>query len=208
MIKLNPSPLSVEDTTPVDFKSTPRLIILIPADTDYSAVTQRIWQLASATNMNVQLVALCKDPGEEPGLRRRLVTLASLLQAGEFSVEAKVMVGTNWVTAVKSIFETGDRLVCFADQRTGLLQRPLSQILQSNLKVPLHILSDLTLPKSKPNRLTQVSSWLGFLVIIIGFGLLQTKITQVSGGSLQSILLILSILPEFWLIWVWNNLFG
>jgi hypothetical protein len=208
MIKLNPSPLSVENTTPVVFKSTPRLLILIPADTDYSAATQRIWQLASATNMSVQLITLCKDPGEEPGLRRRLVTLASLLQDGKFSVDAKVMIGTNWVAAVKSIFETGDRIVCFAEQRTGLLQRPLSQILESNLKVPLHILSDPTLPKSKSNRLTQVGSWLGFLVIIIGFGILQTRITQVSGGSLQSILLILSLLPEFWLIWIWNGLFG
>lgn len=208
MLKINPSPISLQDTPPVGVESTPCLLILVPSETDYSAATQRIWELAHATNMHVLLIALCQDPSEEPGLRRRLVTLASLLQHGNVAVETKVIVGTNWVAAVKNHYEAGDRIVCFAEQRTGLLQRPLSQILESNIKAPLHILSGLTPPKSKSSRLSQISSWLGFLVIIIGFGLLQTKVIQLSGSSLQSILLILSILPEFWLIWVWNSLFG
>ena len=208
MLKLNPSPISLTDTHPVDAEPTPCLLILVPAETDYSAATRQIWELAHATNMHVQLIALCQDPSEEPELRRRMVTLASLLRDGNVSVETKVMVGTNWVAAVKNHYEAGDRIVCFADQRTGLLQRPLSQILEPNLKAPLYILSGLTPPKSKSNKLSWISSWLGFLVIIIGFGILQTKIIQLPGNSIQSILLILSIVPEFWLILVWNSLFG
>ena len=208
MLKLNPNPISLPDTLPVDAEPTPCLLILVPSETDYSAATQRIWELANATNMHVQLIALCQDPSEEPELSRRLVTLASLLRHGNISVEVKVIPGTNWVAAVKKIYETGDMIVCFAEQRTGLLQRPLSQILASNIKAPLYILSSLNPPKSKPNKLSQVNSWLGFLVILIGFGILQTKIIQLPGFSLQSILLILSIIPEFWLILVWNSLFA
>ena len=208
MIRLDPTPITFADVPRMDSTSTPRLIILVPSDTDYSAATRRIWELADATNMHVLLITLCKDPGEEPGLRRRLVTLASLLQDGKLSVEAKVMIGASWVAAVKNIYEAGDVIVCFAEQRTGLLQRPLSQILKSTINAPLYILSSPTPPTYKTSKLSQVSSWLVFLVIIIGFGILQTKIIQLPGSSFQSILLILSILPEFWLILLCNSLFG
>jgi hypothetical protein len=46
------------------------------------------------------------------------------------------------------------------------------------------------------------------MAIIIGFGVLQARVVQLPEGWLQSVLLILSIIPEFWLIWVWNSLFG
>ena len=210
MIKLDSRPITLAHATPlkVDVVSTHRLIVLIPSEADCNAATHRIWELASASNMHVQLLALCEDAAEEPSLRRKLVTLASLLQDGKVAAEAKVIMGTNWVAAVKNNYAAGDIIVCFAEQRSGLLQRPLSQILESNLKATLYILSGLAPSKSKSSVLAQVGCWLGFISIILGFGLLQTKIVQIPGSSVQNILLILSILPEFWLIWIWNSLSG
>ena len=210
MIKLDRSSISLAHATPipVELTSPHCLIVLIPSEADYSAATRRIWELANATNMHVQLLALCKNLTEEPSLRRRLVTMASLLQDGRILVEAKVVVGTNWVAAVKNLYATGDMIVCFSEHRTGFLQRPLGQILESNLNATLYIISGLTPSKSKSSPLSGVGSWLGFIGIILGFGILQTQVVQLPGSLLQSILLILSILPEFWLIWVWNSLFG
>lgn len=210
MIKLDPSPISLAHATdlPVDVEFTHRLIVLVTSSVEYSTMTRRIWELANATCMHVLLLTLCKDPAEEHSLRRRLITMASLLQDGRIRVEVKVVFGTNWVAAVKDNYRTSDWIVCFAEQRAGILQRPLSQILESNLKATLYVLSDPTPGKSKSNNLSQVLSWFGFIAILIGFGLLQTKILQLPESSPQSILLILSILPEFWLIWVWNSLFG
>jgi hypothetical protein len=119
-----------------------------------------------------------------------------------------VVVGTNWLTAVKNVYEQGDGIVCFAEQRAGLLQRPLSQILASNINATFYILSTPVIQISRSNPYSEIVSWLGFLVIILGFGVLQTTILQLPEPSLQSMLLILSILPEFWLIWLWNSLFG
>ena len=212
MIKLdlNPSPLARATNLNVDVEiaSAERLIVLVSSEIDSSAATHRIWKLANATNRHVQLLALCKDSTEEPGLRRKLVTMTSLLQDARISVEAEVVSGTSWVMAVKNHYETGDMIVCFAEQRTGLLQRPLSQIMESNLRATLYVISGLTPSKSKSTVFSQVGSWLGFIGIIIGFGILQTKVVQLPESSLQSILLILSIIPEFWLIWVWNSVFG
>ena len=210
MIKLDlrPSPVEHNANLKVELESTPRLIVLVPSETDYSAATRRIWDLAKATNGHVQLLALCKDIAEEPSLRRKLVTMASLLQDGRIFVEVEVAIGTNWVMAVKNQYKTGDIIVCFAEQRTGLLQKPLRQILESSLQATLFVISGLTPPKSKSNLLSQVGFWLGFIGIILGFGILQAKVLQLPGSSLQNILLILSLLPEFWLIWIWNSLFG
>jgi hypothetical protein len=99
-------------------------------------------------------------------------------------------------------------IVCFAEQRAGLLHKPLSHILKSNLTIPVYIVSGVRIPKRKSKWLAQVATWLGAIGIIVGFGLLQVEIIQVPEGLFQNVLLILSIIPEFWLIWVWDNLFG
>ena len=205
-MKLDPGPHPLAQATDLTVAPTHRLIVLVPSTTDHSVMTRRIWKLANPTWMHVVLITLCKDPTEEQSLRRRLITMAWLLQDSRLCVEIKVVSGTNWVAAVKDNYRTGDRIVCFAEQRVGPLQRPLSRILESNLKATLYVLSDPTPQKS--NRILRVFAWSGFLAILIGFGVLQTKILQLPESSFQSILLILSVLPEFWLIWVWNSLCG
>jgi hypothetical protein len=210
MIKFDTSPVCLTSPTKShkDLESANRLVVLVPMDIDYSAATRRIWELANATGMNIHLLGLCKDALEESGLRRELITMASLLQDGKIAAEAKVESGTNWLDVVRTNYKADDMLVCFAEQRTGLLRRPLRRILESNFKATVYIISDLTPQKSKPDRLLQISAWLGSMAIIIGFGVLQARVVQLPEGWLQSVLLILSIIPEFWLIWVWNSLFG
>ena len=134
--------------------------------------------------------------------------MASLVQDGRRSVEIKAERGSNWVHAVKSVYETGDVIVCFTEQYTGLLHRALSQVLESNLKATVYILSGLTPPKFKSNRVMEASTWLGLIGIIVGFGLLQANIIQLQEGWFQSLLLILSTFCEFWLIGVWNGRAG
>src|SRR5574342_359276 len=83
-------PASCTDLEPVR-----RLIILIPADADYSTATRRIWKLASAMGSNVQFLGLCKDAALEPGLRRELVTMSALVQDGRVATEVKIKIGTD-----------------------------------------------------------------------------------------------------------------
>ena len=75
--------------------------------------------------------------------------MSAMVNYGEVSAEAKVEIGTSWVDVVKRNYQTGDMIVCFAEQRAGLLHRPLSQILESNLNFPVYILSGLYPQKYK-----------------------------------------------------------
>lgn len=209
MNKLDTNPVSLIYPTDShsDLASAHRLLVLVPANTDFSIATQRIWGLAYATNMHIQLFGLPNDTTEESRLRRELITMASLLQDGKRCVEAKVVMGTNWVEALKTSYQAGDMIVCFAEQQTGILRRPLSQILESNFKTTVYVLSDLAPRKSTASWLSHMTTWLGVIGVVAGFGLLQTKIVQLPAGWLQNILLILSLIPEFWLIWVWDGRF-
>ena len=189
-------------------ESIHRLIVLLPdLEWDYIPAIHRIWELANAQRTHVLLLSLCKDPRQELSLRRALATLSAMTQDGRIPVETKVEIGMNWINAVKRNYQTSDMVVFFAEQRAGLLQRPLSQILESNLTVPVYIVSDVHIPKPNSNWLAQVTAWLGSIGMIAGFGLLQAKIMQASEGWFQTILLMLAVIFEIWLILVWDNLF-
>jgi hypothetical protein len=134
--------------------------------------------------------------------------MASLLQDGKISVESKMGVGTDWTNMIKPHYETRDAIVCFAGQRTGTLRRPLNEVLESNLKATVYILSAPIPEQPALSIVLQVIAWLGSLSIIIGFGILQASIVRLPEGWLQTILLILSVIPEFWLIYTWHARFG
>jgi hypothetical protein len=186
-----------------------RLIVLVPSlEVDLIVVTQRVWELANATGAHVKFISLCNDAAQEPSLRRELATMSAIVKDGNISAEAEVVSGRNWVEVVKTRRQAGDIVVCCAEQRAGLMQRPLSQILQSDLDMPLYILTGLYSQNvSHSNRLTQIFAWIGFIAIIVGFFLLQVKIDQLA-KDWTTVLQLLTTAIEFWLIWVWNNLFG
>jgi hypothetical protein len=201
-LTLSPAPVS-------EAKFARRLVVLVPdLEWDFIPAIHRIWELADAQHAHVLLLSLCKDPKQELSLRRALVILCTMLQDGRIPVETNVQSGTNWADVVKRNYQTGDLIVCFAEQRTGLLQKPLSQILESNLTIPVYVVSGVHIRKPQSNWLAQVAAWLGSVGVIAGFGLLQVRTTQVSEGWVQNALLVLLVISEIWLIWVWDSRFG
>jgi hypothetical protein len=192
-------------------KPAHRLIVLVPdMESDYIPAIRKIWELANSQHACIQFLGLCKNTAKEPGLHRQLITmsaLSALVGGDEVSTEAKVEIGMSWVDVVKRNSQTGDMIVCFEEQRAGLLRRPLSRILEASLNFPVYILSGFYPQKSKSNNLSQVMVWSGSIGIVICFAILQVKIVQLPKDWFQNVLFIFSIIPEFWLILVWNNLF-
>jgi hypothetical protein len=211
MIKLETSPVSLtyDMDAYTDLESARRLIVLVPADADYAAVTHRIWKLANAFGCQILFLSLCPDEAQESSLRRQLITMSAMIQDGKLCVDARLEIGSNWVNAVRSEVQEGDMIVCFAEQRAGLLHRPLSQILQSNIKAPVYILSGLApQSSSRSNWFPQIMTWIGSIGIIIGSCLLQIRITSLPQDWAQTTLLMFSVIGEIWLVWGWNSLFS
>ena len=204
----SPSSISSDGSTSlVDPEQLSRLIVLIPADADYSTVTRRIWRLANETNSDVQLLGLGKDTTQELALRRDLATMAALIRDSRVFVDTKVEIGNNWLNAVKHNYQDGDMIVCLAEQSIGIRQKPLSQVLESNFKAPVYILSDIRSSRPQSSVLSQVIAWSGFIGIIAGSFVVQSKIIQLPDDWFRTVLSIVLLIPEFWLLWVWNSLF-
>ena len=195
--------LHSQESTPAPAQ---RLILLIPSDLEHPLVPHRIWELANAMHYRVQLLGVCRRGFDEPGLRRQLATLAALIGHGGVSVEVKIESKTSWLQAVWANYHPGDLIVCFAEQR-GFLHKPLQQILETRLDAAVYVLSEPQTQKTKGRWLSQVLGWSGSFVIILAFGFLQARISQLTEDWFQSVLFILSMVPEFWLIWVWNRLY-
>jgi hypothetical protein len=210
MTQINSIPPSVTSfNAPISRRQSDRRLVVLMSDLEWEFIPaiHRIWELANSQHACVLLISLCKDPKQELSLRRALIILCAMLQDGRIPVETKVEKGTNWVDVVKRNYQANDMIVCFAEQRAGLLQKPLSQILESNLIIPVYVVSGVNIPKPKSNRLEEVTAWLGSIGMIAGFGLLQVKIMQVSAGWFQTLILILVVISEIWLIYVWDSWF-
>ena len=192
---------------PQDAERFRQLIILIPVHADCASVTRRICKLAGETNACVQLLGLYRDEEEELALRRELAMTSALIRDAKVYVEVIVERGTDWVEAVRNLYQTGDMIMCLTDQYTGLRRKPLSQVLESNFKTSIYILSETAMQKQKPGLLSQIIAWSGLVVIIGGFFLLQIDITRMPRDGFQTLLLILLLVPEIWLVQVWNSLF-
>lgn len=211
MIKLDTNSLSlVHPGKPnLDLQSIRRLIVLVPADADYTAATRRVWEIASTLGCDILLLSLCTDEAQESSLRRQLITMAAMVQDGRVCTEIRVEFGSKWMNAVKSSLQDGDMIVCFAEQRTGLLRKPMAQILHEGLDAPVYVLSGFFENDwPRPSWLLSLCAWTGFIAIIAGSFLLQTRITLLPEDWTQAVLLILSVIGEIWLIWGWNNLLG
>jgi hypothetical protein len=173
-----------------------------------SIMAGKIWKLAKALEGQVLLIGLCNDVMLEPSLRRQFVFLSSMVRDGFVSVESKIEFGSNWLRAVKSNWHEGDVIVCFAGQYAGLLHRPVSQLIESNLKLNTIVLDGAFFVNSPYSKwLSSVIAWAGSLCILGVFFWGQVHISQLPEVWAQNVLMYLSILIEVSLIWGWNTLF-
>ncbi len=216
MTKLNLLPVSQIQTSEMDNAksiqcSDPKrpqyLIILIPPGSECASVTRRICRLANETNSCIQLLGLYRDEGEELALRRELAMASALIRNAKVYVEIVIEKGSNWVEAVRSLYHTGDLIVCLTDLSTGIRRKPLSQILESNFKAPVYVFSKGPTEQDEPSLLSRAMAWSGMVIIVGLFFLLQVRIVQVATGGLQTLLLILVLIPEIWLVKAVNSLF-
>lgn len=209
MLKLNNNfPETPILTSPTHAERVGHIVVLLSTmDAELMDVTRKVWDLAQASGAPVRLIGLCSDKTQEPGIRRTLVSMASMLNHGDMTASIETLVGNNWLETVKFHLDQRDIVVCWDEPRAGLWKKPFSAVLQSHLDVPLYILSrPRQVPAPRLDLAKAAAAWAGFLGILIGFLLLQIKLYQ-NPNSWTITLEILAIACEFWLLWVWNRLF-
>ena len=216
MTKINQLPQSITHSLEIELDQPipgmdperfPNLILLVPANADCTSVTRRICSLAKESNSCIQLLGLYRNTTEELALRRELAMAAALIRDARIYVEIVVEKGSDWVEAVRHSYQSGDTIVCIAEQSLGLKRKPLSEMLESNFKAPVYILSKAPAQEANPSLISKVMGFSGLIGVIGLFFFLQVRVVQVATGGLQTVLLILLLIPEIWLVKAWNSLF-
>jgi hypothetical protein len=190
--------------------TTSRLIVLVPAQAgEHPNQSHRIWEIARSFGLNVLLLSLCNDYYEESQLRRYLVMMAALIGDGYICADIRIEPGNDWAGQVKNIYQPGDVIACFAGQRVGLMQKPLHEVLRTQLEATIYILSaDQPIKNSRPKLLLQASFWLGALAIIGGFLWLEVQLVQLPQDWAHNLLLYFYVLVEVGLLLLWNSIFA
>ncbi len=185
-----------------------RLVVLVPGlSADDASLAQQIWALASPRQLAVLYLGLCADSAHEPGLRRRLTTLAALTRDAWVSVETRLDLGTNWIRSVKGVWQAGDIVVCHAEQRTGFWRRPLSRALVSTLDGPVCTLAGFypQPPGSERGPLAGALWWTVPLATVAIFFWLQVRLDRLPGDWAHTLLLYVAVLVEAGVLWLWHQ---
>ena len=201
-------------TYPIASHSDPqpdhRLIVLLPAsEPDSPDLAHRIWKIARSLKADVLLFSLTNNYEEEAQLRRSLITMAAIIKDLDTGADILIEHGNDWVKGIRQIWRRGDTIACYDGQKTGLMRKPLDQILKSNLEAPIYLLSRYQPARNpKPAFILHASAWLGSLAIIAGFLWAEIKIVQLPQDWIHTAAIYVCILVEIILILLWNSLFS
>lgn len=211
MNKLDSKPSSLTFTVASDSGPLPahRLIVLVPISEIHTPdLEHQIWRIARSLHLNVLLVGLYADYDEYVPLRHKLVKMAAIIKDPNVSTDILIEQEKDWVGLVRRTWRTGDVVACYADQKTGLMRKPLDQVLKSRLGMTIYTLSDYQpIRKSYSTLTSQMLLWLGTLAIAGGFLWAEVKIINMPQDWAHTMLIYACILVEFPLIFLWNSLF-
>jgi len=206
-----PSPAaSLADLTNPDIFPM-RLVILVPGQgLEAPALAQWLASPVSLQRPSILFLSVVQSLNEEPCARLQLSDLIALTSGFPVKVESDLILGRNWVDAVCEVWQPGDSVICYAEQTisiSGAARYPLWVALSNRLDASVFALTgfyreSLRRPRT---RATEVAWWGVALALVAAFGVLQAWISQHVIGWAHQILLILSVLAEVGLLWIWNQ---
>lgn len=171
-----------------------RIVVPIaPSDLDEALLGRLVWQLATAAQVGVLLLAKTADPQEDSLVRRRLATLAALVRCRQSPVELALVSASNWIRALRQVVREGDLIVCPSEEAS--VSRPsrktLADLVISDLGLPAYLLDGIWWDLAAPSRvrLGAILAWGAPLVVLAAFAGMQVEIVLQTQGWLQSSLL-------------------
>jgi hypothetical protein len=188
-----------------------RLLVLVPdLDVDEVALAQCVWSLAEPRSLAVLYLGISSDPFRESPVRRRLATLAAITRDNRIQVDTRYLPTHDWPEAIQVTCRPGDLIVSPPERTLSFQSNGYRSGRQTHLAVagtPVHVLPD-PLFDTRPDRgrrLKRSFFWPVSLAILAGFFWLQVQIDQATNGSIQIILLSLSVLAEGGLLMLWHT---
>lgn len=180
----------------------PRLIVLVPdSRIDEEDLIERLAELATPSVGEIQFIGLgWSEPGSRMALR--LESLAFKAQRLPVVISSRMIEARSWLKAIQGVARPGDQIVCHTEQQAGRL----AEEIEATMPFPVHRLTGL-----HPTLLSRILLVLGRmafeifpLVVVAGFFWLQINLDGQTKGTVNTIVMILTVLVELGLIFVWS----
>ena len=208
-------PVIVANGTPAVGAGSPgasRLLVLVPdLDLDEVDLAQRVWSLAEPRSLPVLYLGITAEPFRESLVRRRLATLAAITRDDRIQVNTRYLPVHKWLEAIHATCRPGDLIVSPPERALSLQSngyRSGRTALSAAAGAPVHLLPDSVFD-ARPDRGRRLKGWVFWpvsLAILAGFLWLQVQVDQAANGSVQLILLSISVLAEGGLLLLWHTL--
>ncbi len=186
-----------------------RLVVVIAAVSEPASLARRVLSQTANGIQPVLLLGVAPTPAGESELRRSLVAVEAFVAAQGHRVELQTASGRGWLEKIRPAFRPLDLIACYEEEGAGISRQPLSDALARGLQATVHDLTDTLRPfSSRRAILPQVGAWLGSIAILAGFLVLQAKIVVDMQDWTQTVTLVITLVPEIALIWLWNSILG
>ena len=180
-----------------------RLVVLVPdEEIDTSKLLRELADLAVPPVVEILFVGLGHGLSLN-GLYQRLNLLVSEARTHTTTVIRKQVVeSSSWIKAAQIVARPGDLFVCHIEQRAGRVGQELEEI----TPFPVHLLSNLrlTVAVRVQRAVTRLVFELLPLVISVSFFWLQAQIDNQLSGLISTLVIILTVLAEIGLVFVWS----
>ncbi len=191
-----------------------RLIVLLPESLAGKAELARtVHQMALQNGADVLYLTLVDDDEKNLTAAREMATMKAITADNRLVANSRLVATNKWLKLLRETYRVGDIVICHAEQtvRDGVFStRPTSEFLQETLSVPVITLAGYYRPRNEHIKalLINLLTWVGFLVILTAFTLLEFSLDSAIHGATHTILLVLLVTVEFGAVLAWNNLFS
>jgi hypothetical protein len=189
-----------------------RLIVLVPQGlAGNSDLARKVFWIAIREHCDVLYLVFVDHEDEKLGVLRSMATMKALTADANLVASSKLTHSDTWLAALREIYRPGDQIVCHDEQyiRTGFLKTiQIHEAIADSFAAPIHSLSGFYHPWRQLSRkwLFGILFWLGCLVILSLFSMLEFQIDQTIQGLARSILIFIALVAEFGAFWAWNHL--
>jgi hypothetical protein len=189
-----------------------RILVLVPdGQIDQEFLVSRVQRLVGSADLDVLYISLSVSPDEDWRAFRHLVGLLTASVETGLRVRTQLLAKGEWLPVLREIVQSGDLIVCHAEQSPRRWKDPhrtLGWWVASTLNVPVYVLSGAYV-QARPywvNRALCLVFRIIPILIVAGFFWIQVQIDKLATGLTHTLVMSVSVLVEFGLVFLWSYL--
>lgn len=189
-----------------------RLIVLLPESLSGNLdLARKIYWMAANSGKDVLYLTLLDRNDSILAVYREIVTMKAVTESNMVHAGSMLVPAALWFQKLQAILKPNDIVICQNEQfvRQGHFKSvKVAEYLVSSLDNKIITINGFYKPGSVQilTWLRAMFFWLGSLVILAGFTMLELQVNKVMRGISGTLILAAIVSLEFGTVWIWNKI--